>query len=215
MIAIVGPYGHADEAIKQMRAKKIATACINLLAQGKVGMSPLAYGLGLRHVADSELPDNYQNWDHFCRTLVSACSEVYVLNLEGWDTSTGVRDEINTAHARRIPVYLVNQDTLKVIHQIFPEKMTLSEARKIVQDKYFTAQIVERLKHNSNSVYEYQVRAGETPLSQFMTTKTKAWEHAAEKIIKEEKGSEQYKRIDHSTASIFSVLLLNQFLTSL
>lgn len=30
-----------------------------------------------------------------------------------------------------------------------------------------------------------------------------------------EEGSEQYKRIDHSTASIFSALLLNQFLTSL
>lgn len=30
-----------------------------------------------------------------------------------------------------------------------------------------------------------------------------------------EKGSEQYQRIDHSTASIFSALLLNQYLTSL
>lgn len=118
MIAIVGPYGHKDEVIKQMRAKKIAEACINLLAHGKVGVSPLAYGLGLRHVAGSELPDNYQNWDNFCRTLVSACSEVYVLNLEGWDTSTGVADEIKTAIEKGLSVYLVDQDTLEIIRAL-------------------------------------------------------------------------------------------------
>ena len=118
MIAIVGPYGHKDEKIKQFRAITIAEACIKLLAHGKVGISPLAYGLGLRYVAGSELPDNYQNWDHFCRTLVSACSEVYVLNLEGWDSSVGVADEIKTAKEKGLPVYLVNYETLEIIRAL-------------------------------------------------------------------------------------------------
>lgn len=183
MIAIVGPYGHADETIKQMRAKTIADACIKLLAHGKVGISPLAYGLGLRHVASSELPDNYQNWDHFCRTLVSACSEVYVLNLEGWDTSTGVADEIKTAHSRKMPVYLVDKDTLKIINPIFAKKMTLSEARKIVQDKYPLAMSAQRYRGQGKTM-EYQICSDETPLSQFKNTKTEAWIHAAEKIQK-------------------------------
>lgn len=81
-------------------------------------MSPLIYGLGIKKVSGDALLDNYENWAEFCRHLVLPCTELYVVNLEGWDTSDGVRDEIKIAKEMDIPCFLIDADTLEIIKEL-------------------------------------------------------------------------------------------------
>lgn len=44
--------------------------------------------------------------------LIGACSEIWVIKYDGWDTSTGVRGEINIAHELRKPIHYIELNEL-------------------------------------------------------------------------------------------------------
>lgn len=116
MILITGPYSSPDAEVKAARVKTIATACAALIIQtNQVAMSPLLSGLAIIEKSGKKLPDNTEFWKEFCRVFVRAAEEVYVLDMDGWDKSGGVADEINEAKERNIPVYLVHRHTLNFI----------------------------------------------------------------------------------------------------
>ena len=123
MIIVCGPYAHKDPAVKAERVKSIARACVKLMTDGKTQLaaSPLLYGLCLSDHVESDgvhLPDTYDFWEHFCFSFIEVGSEVYVLNLEGWDQSNGTKGEIAKAKELNIPVYLVDSVTLEYIKVI-------------------------------------------------------------------------------------------------
>lgn len=116
MIAITGPYSHKDPAIKEARVKAITSACVKLLLSGKTAITPLSYGLLLIEHSNKEgieIPDTFNYWEKFCLDFIEACDEMYVLDLEDWDKSTGVGAEIAKAKELNIPVYLVDSTTLE------------------------------------------------------------------------------------------------------
>jgi hypothetical protein len=120
MIIVSGPYSHKDPAVKELRIKTIAKACVKLMADGKTHLatSPLLYGLSLishTQEGDVKLPDSYEFWEKFCLAFVEVGTELYVLNLDGWEESGGTKGEIIKAKELKIPVYLVDSKTLEYI----------------------------------------------------------------------------------------------------
>ena len=56
------------------------------------------------------MPDveaTWQNWGQHCRTLIERSDQVWVLTLEGFDTSVGVKGEIEHARAYNVPVFFI------------------------------------------------------------------------------------------------------------
>ena len=55
-------------------------------------MSPvaLAHQIVLKH----ELPGDWAFWKNLCITYLSPAEKVYLLKIDGWDTSTGVAAEL-------------------------------------------------------------------------------------------------------------------------
>lgn len=115
MILISGPYSSLDIEEKNFRIKATGKACVKLLSDGKIAISPLLYGLAVIEKSGEKLPDTYEFWQEFCRSFVRTADTMYVLNLPGWDTSTGVADEIDEARKINIPIYLVHFDTLEFV----------------------------------------------------------------------------------------------------
>ena len=117
MIIVSGPFSSKDPVIKQQRVDTIAKACAKLMLEGKtpVAMSPLLYGLSIIDKSGHNLPDNYEFWEEFCKTFVTKGDTLYVLDMEGWQDSTGVMGEIEEAKNCNIPVYLVESITLDYI----------------------------------------------------------------------------------------------------
>lgn len=46
----------------------------------------------------------WQDWGKHCRCLIERSDEVWILELEGWDTSVGVAGEIEHAQKHGVPV---------------------------------------------------------------------------------------------------------------
>jgi hypothetical protein len=52
---------------------------------------------------------NWEFWEAQDRRLLQACDELWVLTLDGWQRSIGVRAEIKIAEALGKPVRLVSE----------------------------------------------------------------------------------------------------------
>lgn len=118
MILISGPYSSTDQEVKKQRVKAIADACILVMNTGGMSISPLLFGLSLIEKSESGMPDDYEFWQRFCRSFVAKADQVLVLNLDGWETSGGTKDEIKVAKELNIPVYLIEPLTLFKIKEL-------------------------------------------------------------------------------------------------
>lgn len=118
MVIVTGPYSSPDKSVKEARAKEIATACITLMNRGEIAVSPLTFGLALIEKTGQTLPDTYEFWNKFCLEFVAVSKTMYVLNMEGWEKSSGTADEIKEAHRLNIPIFLVDPTSLEKIKQL-------------------------------------------------------------------------------------------------
>ena len=123
MIFVSGPYSSTNPEEKKTRVKAIASACIKIMQSGDMAISPLTFGLSLIEKSEQDLPESYEFWDRFCREFVATADVMYVLDLEGWELSSGVKDEIAAAKACNIPVKLVHHESLSLIEHIYVKRL--------------------------------------------------------------------------------------------
>jgi len=119
MIFVSGPYSSTNPDEKKARVKAIASACIKIMQSGDMAISPLTFGLSLIEKSEQSLPDSYEFWDRFCREFVKTADELWVLALDGYDSSSGVKDEIEAAKERKIPVKLVHPSSLILLEYLY------------------------------------------------------------------------------------------------
>jgi len=102
LIYLASPYGHRDPAVMQDRYEQVCQAAADMVAEGQMAISPIAYGhtlLGYR-----EMPGDWTFWESFCISLLAKCDRMIVLQMDGWQESRGVQAEIRYAEANGIPV---------------------------------------------------------------------------------------------------------------
>ena len=121
MIIVTGPYSSKDENLKKLRINTISNACLKLMYAGEISVSPLIFGLALIEKTGQDLPDTYDFWNKFCHEFVNISNKMYVLNMDGWESSNGTKDEIKKAIEIGIPIYLVDQTSLEIIKTIDAE----------------------------------------------------------------------------------------------
>ena len=54
--------------------------------------------------AEGDLPGDWQYWEHFCRAILKICKRFVVLQLDGWENSVGVQNELRLARELGIPI---------------------------------------------------------------------------------------------------------------
>jgi len=101
MIYLASPYSHPDPEVRRRRFRAACQAAAVLIRQGKIVFSPIAHS---HPMTEFGLPGDWWYWENVCRAQLAACDELYVLMLSGWDTSQGVRAELEIARQRRMPV---------------------------------------------------------------------------------------------------------------
>lgn len=102
MIYLAGPYTHPDPFIRHLRHEQLRYAAGQLMACGYHVYSPITHGHPVAEVCD--LPTEWDYWMHSCLHHIGHCSQVVVLELDGWDDSVGVCTEIETARVHGVPV---------------------------------------------------------------------------------------------------------------
>ena len=88
---VASPYTHPDPAVPHMRYVDALVFSAGCLKAGIPVFSPIVYThpLALQH----DLPDTYPFWRTLSRNMIKPSHGLIIYMLDGWRTSTGLRDE--------------------------------------------------------------------------------------------------------------------------
>ncbi len=108
MIYLASPYTHEDPVVVRQRFDAVCRAAAVIMGQGVRIFSPIAH---THPIAESgALPLGWDYWEQYDREMIGFCDEFWVLMLDGWDNSRGVRAEARIAHEFGKPAYFVDPE---------------------------------------------------------------------------------------------------------
>lgn len=102
LIYLASPYSHADPEVMEARFEAVCREAAVLMEHGLHVYSPIAHTHPI--AVRGDLPKEWPYWEAYDRVMLAASTEVYVLQLEGWDASKGVSAEIEIAREMGLPV---------------------------------------------------------------------------------------------------------------
>ena len=112
MIYLASPYSSPDKNLVQYRVEKTMQCTAALIRQKKFVWSPIVHCHEM--ATKFGLPTDAHFWMEYNFDFIRRSEEVYVLRLEGWDKSVGIKAELEVAHALFIPVRFVDEDGLRL-----------------------------------------------------------------------------------------------------
>lgn len=100
LIYLASPYSHPSEAIRHHRYLAARRLSITLLQKGDAVFAPIVYG----HDMETAIGTNFEPWKNLNDTMIEKCDRFWVLCLEDWQRSKGVRHELALASALDKPI---------------------------------------------------------------------------------------------------------------
>lgn len=95
LIYLASPWSNPDPKVRERRYLQARKATQAIIKAGKPVFSPIVYS---HHIAeDGGLDGSWEFWQEFDHAMISRCSFLWVLTLDGWRESRGVTAEINLA----------------------------------------------------------------------------------------------------------------------
>ena len=113
MIYLASPYSHVDPAVQHHRFLVVCRVAARLMRAGHQVFSPIAHS---HPIAESGgLPTDWDYWEAYDHTMMMACKELWVVMMDGWDRSRGVKAEIEymKATGKRVSYVLPSADELE------------------------------------------------------------------------------------------------------
>ena len=105
MIYLASPYSHPDPDVRNARFVDVCRAAGRLmLASCDPVFSPIAHGHSVAEHAEGIDAMDAEFWMRQCVGMLRLADILYVLKLDGWQESRGVREELEIARAFGIPV---------------------------------------------------------------------------------------------------------------
>lgn len=107
---LASPYTSAVPGVPEARYDECVRAVARFQAQGLMVFSPIVHSHppAVAH----QLPTDFSYWEHMNQVFISRADELWVLGLDGWRESTGVRGEVGYAKKKGLPVFVVDPETL-------------------------------------------------------------------------------------------------------
>lgn len=100
-IYLATPYSHPDETVKEERYRKALEATAEFLRQGITVYSPIVH-CHILHFGYG-LPMEWEFWRKHDFCMLAAAEFLFVLMLDGWEKSVGVKAEVEEAKRIGVP----------------------------------------------------------------------------------------------------------------
>jgi nucleoside 2-deoxyribosyltransferase len=107
VVYLAAPYSDPDPRVIEERMEQFCRTDSVLIKKGFSTVSPLYKHFMLKYC---DLPGDWEYWRNYSLELLERSDALFILELDGWDKSTGVTHEIESAGALKIPVYGINAD---------------------------------------------------------------------------------------------------------
>ncbi len=103
ILYLAGPYTHDDENVRVARYHAITQVAARLIKQKRIVFSPLT----MTHPIDIIMAGDGNTlgsefWVSFDQEFLNVCADISVLQLPGWDMSSGIKREI--AHFKKLNI---------------------------------------------------------------------------------------------------------------
>jgi hypothetical protein len=108
LIYLASPYTDKDPGVRERRFEAVTKAAGILMADGEYVFSPITHGHEI--AKRCKLPTDWSYWRGYCVVMISCCSLLCVLCIDGWKESVGVQAEIEIAKELGIPVRYVDEN---------------------------------------------------------------------------------------------------------
>jgi len=102
LIYLATPYSHSDSEVREFRFREVSRYAAILMNMGRYVYSPISHSHPI--ATYGELPTNWEFWHSHDENMMNYCSELYILCLDGWDESIGVKHEIELANERDMKI---------------------------------------------------------------------------------------------------------------
>lgn len=110
LIFLASPYTHPDPAVRYERYAKAKKFVIERIREHRENIySPIVYTHPLVQAGAGD--GGFKYWKNFNRTMLVASTELWILTLDGWEESLGIRYEITIAIQLKIPKSKIGADT--------------------------------------------------------------------------------------------------------
>lgn len=100
MIYLASPYSSDDEGLVHTRVRQTLHFTARKIMLGHVIFSPIVYTSTFANAYS--FGTTAEDWEHFNTEMMKKANELWVLQLNGWEFSKGVRHEISFFAARGI-----------------------------------------------------------------------------------------------------------------
>lgn len=109
-VYLASPYSSPIFGVAEKRFESILDAVAKFQTMGEMVYSPVAHchPVAMKHT----LPTDFAFWQHLNRVFIAKLDEVWILALDGWEHSAGIRGEVEYARSIGKPVWVVDPESL-------------------------------------------------------------------------------------------------------
>lgn len=107
IIYLASPFSHCQETVRESRFQAVRRVAADMMGRGIKVYSPICYTYQFFHLFDG-FDMRWEYWKAFDLRMLGFCERLVVLQLIGWESSIGVRAEIEHANLLGIPVEYVD-----------------------------------------------------------------------------------------------------------
>lgn len=101
LIYVGSPYSHRNAAVRLERLTAVQNICYTMFTSGLTPISPVTIW-GPLDLQGSKF--RHEDLMTYCINILSACSMLLVITLNGWEISDGLYQEVEYARENKIPV---------------------------------------------------------------------------------------------------------------
>ena len=101
-IYLACPYSDPDPSVRDSRVLAVDMAAASLMEQGHIVFSPLSHSHPISRFCKVD-PTDHDFWLRQDLAWLRHCDELWVLTIDGWEGSKGIKTEIEEAKRMGIP----------------------------------------------------------------------------------------------------------------
>lgn len=112
LIYLASPYNHVSPCVREERFNLVCHVAAKLMKKGVHLFCPIAHTHPIAVCGD--LPKGWDYWQQYDRLMLSNCSALWIVEMDGWKESQGIKGEIEIARELGLEILLVDPSTLYI-----------------------------------------------------------------------------------------------------
>lgn len=108
-IYLASPYSNPSEITKELRYREISKIAATLVCKGEVIFCPISMSHSFSKWGHT--PTSWEFWENQDLPFLELATELWIVTMDGWETSVGVMAEFEYARNRKKTIRLVDPKT--------------------------------------------------------------------------------------------------------